>query len=114
MGGYIYILTNRHRTTLYIGVTNNLVRRIFEHVKQSASSSFVARYNLLHLVYAEAHPTIVEAIAREKQLKRWSRKKKDALIQSSNPQLKDLAQWFDGEELPVIELPEHHYGPLSD
>ncbi len=113
MGGYIYILTNKYNTTLYIGVTNNLVRRLYEHVKRPTERGFVTRYNLHHLVYAEAHPGIVEAILREKQLKKWSRKKKDALIRASNPEFRDLAVWYEGEDLPEIELPWHNYGPLD-
>ena len=113
MSGYVYILTNANLTTLYIGVTNNLVRRVFEHVREPAQGSFAKRYNLTRLVYAEHLPSIVEAIAREKQLKGWSRKKKDALVSSSNPTWADLAKWHEDGGLPDVELPAHRYGKLD-
>lgn len=90
-GGYIYIITNRPHGTLYIGVTNNLARRIDEH-RRKEGSEFAAKYNLTHLVYFETFPDIREAIAREKQLKTWRREKKVALIETSNPTWKDLWQ----------------------
>ncbi len=110
--GYVYILTNSNKTTLYIGVTNNLLRRLYEHVKTPKPGSFTYRYNLFHLVYAEVQPSIIEAIAREKQLKRWSRKKKDALITNANPEWKDLAIWEEGYDLPEVTLPEKLHLPL--
>jgi len=79
----VYILSNRHKTVLYIGVTNNLQRRLYEH--QNESKGFVARYRCWHLVYHEQHHRIVDAIVREKQLKRWNRAKKEALIKGFNP-----------------------------
>lgn len=113
MPGYIYILANKNHTTLYIGVTNFLPRRMYEHIKTPSPGSFTKRYNLTYLVYAEAHATIVEAIAREKQLKRWSRSKKDALIKASNPELHDLLTWHKGEDFPEVTMPDHHYGKLD-
>ena len=89
-GGFIYILTNTHNTTLYVGVTNNLQRRINEHKTKLNPKSFSAKYNLHKLVYFEAFDNIVEAIVREKQLKAGSRKKKVDLIISINPEWKDL------------------------
>jgi putative endonuclease len=88
--GYVYILTNKNKTVLYIGVTNNLKRRIEEHKFEPKNGSFSARYNLEKLVYYESHPWIDEAIAREKQLKAGSRKKKIELINALNPEWKDL------------------------
>ena len=110
--GYVYILTNKNKTTLYIGVTNSLLRRLFEHVKTPKEGSFTHRYNLIHLVYAEAQPSMIEAIAREKQLKRWGRKKKEALISNANPEWSDLATWEEGYELPEVTLPDKLHLPL--
>lgn len=86
---YIYILTNFHNTTFYIGVTNNLERRIFEH-KQELMDGFSKKYKLKKLVYYEEYPTIIGAIEREKQLKNWHRVWKINLIKQLNPELKDL------------------------
>ena len=85
---YVYILTNRSRT-LYIGVTNDLARRLTEH-RQAPAGSFTGRYRLDVLVYFEQHRYILNAIAREKQLKGWRRARKIALIESENPQWKEL------------------------
>jgi len=86
---FIYILTNSHHTTLYIGVTNSLVRRIFEH-KEKLNSGFSKKYNLTKLVYYEICPDIEQAILREKQLKGGSRQKKINLITKFNPAWNDL------------------------
>jgi len=79
---YVYIMTNKSRT-LYTGVTNNLRRRVFEH-KHHLIDGFTKRYNITKLVYYEETNDIAEAIAREKQVKGWLRKKKIALIESIN------------------------------
>ncbi len=89
-GGCVYIMTNRHHTTLYVGVTSDLVARVQEHQSKKHPKSFTARYNLIKLVYFDIHPHIEEAIHREKQIKGGSRKKKEALINAANPQWKDL------------------------
>lgn len=89
-GGFVYIITNLHRTTLYIGVTSDLVNRVYEHKNHLYKNSFSDRYNLEYLVYYEELEGIEEAIAREKQLKKWSRKKKEALINAINPAWIDL------------------------
>jgi putative endonuclease len=86
----IYILANRSRT-LYVGVTNNLQRRIFEH-RERLVPGFTSRYNIKRLVYFEAFPTMLEAIAREKQLKGWRREKKMALIATMNPHRRDIGE----------------------
>lgn len=91
MGGFIYILTNENRSTLYIGVTNNLERRLHEH-KNEVLDGFTKTYHVHTLVYVERYDHIEEAIVREKQLKRWSRKKKEALITRLNPVWKDLSR----------------------
>jgi putative endonuclease len=94
-GGYVYIITNKPQGTLYIGVTNNLVRRMGEH-RRKIGSKFAARYNLTRLVYYESLFDIREAIAREKVLKGWRRSKKVALIEEDNPLWEDLSDdWFD-------------------
>ena len=93
-GGYIYILSNKNRTTLYIGVTSDLDRRIAEHV-EGEGSKFSSKYNLTDLVYFEEFDDISEAIAREKQLKNWKREWKINLIKRLNPELKDLKMDFD-------------------
>ena len=89
---YVYILTNKSGT-LYTGVTNNLVRRVFEHKNQMVDG-FTKRYNLKYLVYYEATDDVHSAIAREKQIKGWLRAKKLQLINSLNPAWKDLSEEF--------------------
>ncbi|MBK8556720.1 MAG: GIY-YIG nuclease family protein [Lewinellaceae bacterium] len=84
---YVYILTNVGRTVLYIGVTNNLKRRLLEHVsgKNAGNGAFTSRYNCHHLVYYELFEDIQDAINRETTLKKWSRAKKEHLIGQRNP-----------------------------
>ena len=86
---YIYIMANGWNTTLYIGVTNDLVRRVGQH-REKGVDGFTKKYNLTKLVYYEMYRTPYEAIAREKQLKRWSRSKKVALIKKFNPKFDNL------------------------
>lgn len=86
---YVYILTNNTHTTLYIGVTNDLRRRLYEHQNKFVDS-FSNRYNTIHLVYYETTQDVESAIMREKVLKKWSRVKKDKLISSFNPNWDDL------------------------
>ncbi len=86
-------MTNGVRT-LYIGVTNDLMRRVFEH-KEKLAQGFTKKYNITMLVYFETGSDVQAAIAREKQLKSWRRSKKIALIESSNPQWKDISlEWY--------------------
>ena len=85
---YIYVLTNRSGT-LYTGVTNDLYRRILEH--RAGKHGFTAKYRIGKLVYAELAPDAYSAIAREKQIKGWSRERKLALIRALNPAFRDLA-----------------------
>lgn len=87
--GYIYILTNYNKTSLYVGVTSNLIKRIYEH-KHSIFKGHTAKYYIDRLVYYEQFQDIKEAIAREKQLKGGSRQKKIDLINGFNPEWKDL------------------------
>ena len=91
-GGYVYILTNKNNTVLYVGVTNNLFRRIEEHKHKIHPESFTARYNIDKLIYFEKYNNIVDAIAREKQLKAGSRQKKIELINRMNPSWEDLSE----------------------
>jgi putative endonuclease len=87
---FVYILSNASRT-LYVGMTNDLVRRVYEH-KQKKTQGFATRYNVTQLVYFEeaAHPQV--AIAREKELKGWRRGRKLALVSAANPTWRDLAE----------------------
>ena len=86
---YVYILTNFNDTTFYIGVTNNLTKRIYEH-KNKLMKGFSDKYNLKKLVYFEETNDINSAIRREKQLKNWHREWKINLIKSKNPNFEDL------------------------
>ena len=87
---YIYIITNLNRTVLYIGITSDIVGRIWEHKNKIYENSFSDKYNLHILVYYEIFELIDNAIDREKQLKGWSRKRKEDLIKSVNPELENL------------------------
>ncbi len=89
-GGFVYIITNVHHTTLYTGVTVNLLNRTVQHREKFFSKSFSARYNLSKLIYFEVFDHIEDAIAREKQIKAGSRNKKLDLINSMNPNWEDL------------------------
>ncbi|NOR58130.1 MAG: GIY-YIG nuclease family protein [Sulfurimonas sp.] len=86
---YVYILSNKNRTVLYIGVTNNLQRRMNEH-KESRGSVFTKKYNIHELLYFEEFVSIVTAIKREKQLKKWNKDWKWDLIKEKNPKLTTL------------------------
>ena len=88
--GFIYIITNKNNTVLYIGVTSNLPQRIEEHKQKRYENSFSARYNLNKLVYYEQFQMIGDAIGREKQLKSGNRATKEQLINSINPNWNDL------------------------
>jgi putative endonuclease len=88
--GFVYIMSNKNRTTFYIGITNNLERRVAEH-RLGEGSTFTSKYKLFDLVFFEMIPNIQQAIAREKQLKRWHREWKINLIREENPEMKDLA-----------------------
>lgn len=91
---YVYILASKQNGTLYIGMTNDLMRRIMEH-KQKSIKGFTKKYNVSKLVYYEETSFVNNAIAREKQLKGWLRKKKINLIESINPNWEDLSNdWF--------------------
>jgi putative endonuclease len=99
---YVYIITNKYNKVFYIGVTNDLVRRIFEH-KNKLAEGFSKKYNLTKLVYYETTPDVKSAISKEKQLKNWHRDWKINLINSVNPQWRDL-----GEDIGVCELKQEN------
>ena len=88
-GGFVYIMSNKSRSTFYIGVTSNLKTRIADH-KNGIGSEFTKKNNLNNLLYFEDFPDIYQAIDREKQLKNWHRQWKINLIQSVNPEMNDL------------------------
>ena len=88
---YIYILTTKNNKMLYIGVTSNLVQRVYEH-KQGMIDGFTKQFNIKKLVYYEQIPDMVQAIKREKVLKEWNREWKNRLINKLNPEWKDLYQ----------------------
>ena len=90
---YVYILASKRNGTLYIGVTNDLERRLYEH-RNNLIEGFTNKYNVHHLVYYEDVNDIQSALQREKQLKRWTRKWKIELIEKVNPEWRDLAEDF--------------------
>ena len=95
MAYYVYIQTNERMTVLYIGVTNDLERRVYEHKKRLADG-FTKKYNVDRLVYFEETDDVTIAIEREKQLKRWVRRRKADLVATMNPEWRDLAaDWYD-------------------
>ena len=87
---YIYLMTNWNNKVIYIGVTNNLERRVFEH-KNKLIKGFTEKYNVNKLVYFEETQDINTAISREKEIKKWRREKKDQLVIRANPTWKDLS-----------------------
>jgi len=87
---YVYMLTNWNNKVLYVGVTNNLERRLHEH-RMKLVPGFTGKYNVNKLVYFEETQDIVAALEREKEIKKWRREKKNALVAGSNPDWKDLS-----------------------
>lgn len=92
---YVYFLTNFNKTTIYIGVTNDIERRLSEHNLES--KGFTSKYNCKYLIYFEHYSNVNQAIDREKQLKKWSRKKKEWLISTINPDWSFLNDDFLGD-----------------
>jgi putative endonuclease len=86
---YVYILTNWNNKVMYIGVTGNLQQRIYQH-KNKLIDGFTKKYNITKLVYHEEIDDVISAITREKQLKNWTREKKNKLVKAVNPKWKDL------------------------
>jgi putative endonuclease len=89
-GGAVYIMTNSNHTVLYTGVTSDLLRRVYEHKTGLNKNSFTSKYKISKLVFYESFHSIEEAINREKQIKGGNRKKKESLINTINPEWKDL------------------------
>ena len=87
---YVYILANTTGTVVYIGVTKDLIRRVYEHKHNLAPDGFTAKYDVHKLVYYESTSDVHAAIEREKQLKGWNRKRKNKLVESMNPRWEDL------------------------
>ena len=88
-GGCVYIMSNRHRTVYYIGVTSDMPTRIYQH-RHGRGSAFTKKYQCVDLIYYQAFGRIEEAIVREKQLKKWKRAWKEELVKEQNPTLRDL------------------------
>ncbi len=91
---YVYLLTNWNDIVMYVGVTNNLERRIYEH-KHKLIKGFTEKYNVNKLVYFEETNDVNAAIAREKEIKKWRREKKNDLVMSVNPEWKDLSESWE-------------------
>ncbi len=92
---YVYIVSNWNNKVIYVGVTNNLQRRLYEH-KNKIIKGFTEKYNVSKLVFFEQTKDVISAIAREKEIKKWRREKKNKLIYSLNPEWKDLSEdWFE-------------------
>ena len=87
---YVYLLSNTTNSTVYVGVTNNLLKRVYEHKNKLDPNSFTARYHIHKLVYYEITSDIYSAIEREKQIKSWNRSRKNQLVDSLNPRWEDL------------------------
>ena len=104
---YIYFLSNQHNNVLYVGVTNNLRRRVAEH-KAKINKGFTYKYNCDKLVYFEIFDSIIDAISREKQLKNWKREWKNELINGMNPDWKELSETIGVTE-ELIEAAKGYY-----
>ena len=100
---YVYVMACISRSTIYIGVTNSLLARVQQHRRQEGAG-FTARYHTLHLVYYEVFHDVRDAIARETQIKKWRRDKKNWLIERMNPAWQDLSAEIV-EELPKVDEP---------
>ena len=87
---YVYMMTNAHKSVLYTGITNDLVRRVYEHKHHMDKGSYTDKYNAEYLVFYESTSDVTAAIEREKQIKGWNRKRKDKLVASKNPGWVDL------------------------
>ena len=100
-GGWVYIMANRYRGGMYVGVTVDLIRRVHQH-RTGTGLSHVADFDKTRLVHAKRHDEIASAIAREKLVKKWKREWKFALVEAANPQWRDLwDEWFSKAEAEV-------------
>jgi putative endonuclease len=114
MGGHVYILASRNHGTIYIGVTSDLPKRIYEH-RNGVVRGFTRRYGLKRLVYVETFDDIEAAITREKRMKEWQRNWKIQLIERDNPHWDDLAVSILGfDPLPAPKPPHRHPGESRD
>ena len=95
---YVYLMTNWNHRVIYVGVTNDLARRIYEH-QNKLVKGFTEKYNVNKLVYYEQTNDVFTALTREKEIKKWRRQKKDALMQSANPKWQDLSE--DGKDFSL-------------
>jgi len=98
---YVYIITNAYRSTYYIGMTNNLTKRLKQHKNniENGIKTFASKYNIKFLVYYEKFTWVQQAIAREKELKGWRREKKLALIKGFNPKFNFLNELFEDKSI---------------
>jgi putative endonuclease len=105
---FVYILTNINKTVLYVGFTNDIIRRTQEH-KEKKFDGFTKFYNIDRLVYFEKHDTADEAMKRERELKKWNRKWKERLINKQNPEWRDLSEGFSRKisKLEFLEILLH-------
>ena len=101
---YVYLLTNDYNNVMYVGVTNDLKRRLYEH-KNKIIEGFTSKYNVHKLVYYESFSNADTAIKREKQLKHWIRAKKNALVETVNPEWKDLSVELGLDDGVIISTP---------
>jgi putative endonuclease len=103
---YVYILASQKNGTLYVGVTGNLLKRVYEH-KQNLTDGFTKKYNVKKLVYFEATNDIYSALEREKRIKKWRREWKIELIEKNNPEWKDLSFEINPNHgFPLQEIPD--------
>ena len=105
---YIYILTNDNKNVMYVGVTSDLIRRMYEHKNHLDEGSFTARYNVTRLVYYEYTNNPEAAIEREKQIKGWNRARKNKLVESKNPNW-DEERYYEEVKLHIQAINKNHY-----
>jgi putative endonuclease len=110
---YVYFLTNKYNSTLYIGVTSNIARRIIEH-KIKVNKGFSSRHNCEKLVYFESFDSMFDATTREKQLKNWKREWKNNLIDKMNPTWKDLSDEIGVTQEVVSAMSKHYSHDLEE
>ncbi|APF17265.1 GIY-YIG nuclease family protein [Caldithrix abyssi] len=91
---FVYIMTNWNNKVMYVGITNNLMRRVYEH-KNKLIDGFTKKYNINKLVYYETFQDVRAAIEREKEIKKWRREKKNKLVNTENPEWRDLSEDFE-------------------
>lgn len=107
--GFIYFMCNTYNNVLYVGVTNDLMRRVAEH-KAKINKGFSYKYNCDKLVYFEEYELVIEAIAREKQIKNWKREWKNELVNKENPDWKDLSESIGVNEEWIKTIKEYYQG----